>query len=399
MSRKPLIAHVLYRFDTGGMERFILTLVNGTGDRYRHALVCLDAFGPLRAEIADRSVPCIALHKRPGKDLRNYGRLWRALRQLRPDLVQTYNFGALDIAPIARLAGARRVVHAERGRDASDPTGVSARYRRLHHWVNPFVARFLAVSRDLQRWLVDDVGIASDKVQYIGNGIDVAPYTVPSRPGQPRPLLRDFAPNGTLLFVNVGRLDPVKDQAGLIDAFAALVARDSAARARLRLAIVGGGPACDALQRRIDDHGVADCVRLLGMRADVPAILAESDVFVLSSIGEGMPGAVLEAMAAGLPVVATRAGGTGEVVVDGRTGMLVPPRDHAALAGAIACYAGDADLCAAHGRAGRDRAEQRFSLSAMLAAYRALYDELLAPVHATGRTTAIGRPAPARKEH
>lgn len=114
MSGKPLIAHVLYRLDTGGMERVLITVINHTHSRYRHAVICLEGFGALRQQIADPQVICLALNKKAGKDWGCYFRLWKALRALKPDLVHTYNLGALDAAPVAKLAGVRRVLHAER---------------------------------------------------------------------------------------------------------------------------------------------------------------------------------------------------------------------------------------------------------------------------------------------
>jgi len=110
VTAKPLIAHVLYRLDTGGMERIAVSVINHTGERYRHAMICLAGFGGMRAQIEDISVPCLSLHKKPGKDWFCYFRLWRALRVLKPDLVHTYNIGALDAALVARLAGVKRVV-------------------------------------------------------------------------------------------------------------------------------------------------------------------------------------------------------------------------------------------------------------------------------------------------
>lgn len=377
MSTRPVIAHVLYRFDVGGMERFILRLINHTCDRYQHALVCLDDFGALRAEIGDSTVRCLALHKRPGKDVLYYFRLLHAIRSLRPDIVQTYNFGALDVAPFARLAGVRNVLHAERGRDASDPNGENLRYRRLHHWMEPFVTQFLAVSKDLQRWLVRDAGIDSSKTRYIGNGVDVGLYFAPERPGQLRPILGDFAPSDATLIVNVGRLDRVKDQAGLIDAFSLLSRMQNVSQAKFRLAIVGEGQEHGALQHLINTRGLTDHVRLLGLRNDVPAILAEADVFALSSLAEGMPGVLLEAMAAGLPIVATSVGGVSDVVCDGETGILVPPQDSAALAAALGRYVCGVALRQRHGRAGLQRVRARFSLTGMVSEYVALYDGLL----------------------
>lgn len=378
MNDKPLIAHVLYRLDTGGVERFVVTLVNRTRVHYRHALICLAGFGALRDEIEHDDVACVSLDKRPGKDWRCYWNLWRTLRALKPDLVHSYNIGTLDLAPIAKLAGVRRVVHAERGRDAADPNGQSRKYLSLRRWMSPFIARYLPVSRDLESWLVNDVGIDQAKVICIPNGIDTTKFAVPSRPVAARPITGEFAPPGTVMIMSVGRLDAVKNQTGLIDAFDRLCKFDKPAAARLRLAIIGDGDQRATLEGQITRLGLAYQVRLFGNRTDVPALLGEADVFVLSSIAEGMPGAVLEAMASGLPVVATRVGGTGELVIEGETGTLVPASDPDRLAAALNSYLLNEGLRLQHGRAGRSRVEDRFSLAAMLSTYATLYDELLA---------------------
>lgn len=377
MNDKPLIAHVLYRLDTGGMERFVVTLINRTGEHCKHALICLTGFGAMVKEIESAEVPCLSLEKKPGKDWLCYFRLWRALRALKPDVVHTYNIGALDVAPIAKLAGVRCVVHAERGRDAADPRGENRKYRRMRRWLAPFIARFLAVSRDLQGWLLDDVGIDESKVKYIPNGIDTERFDVEAAPHRGRRSLGDFAPDGTILIVTVGRLDAVKDQVGLVRAFGIL--RDSmpGMGERLRLAIAGEGNERQNIERQVAGLHLDSQVRLLGKRDDVAALLAECDIFALSSIAEGMPGVLLEAMASRLPVVATDVGGVGEVVVEGTTGMLVPAGDAQALAKALGAYCADEALRCRHGEAGRARVAARFGLNAMLSAYTALYDELL----------------------
>lgn len=377
MNRKPLIAHVLYRLDTGGMERVLVTVINRTQAKYRHAVVCLDQYTAYRDRIVDPEVPCFALHKKPGKDWPCYFRLWKVLRQLRPDLVQTYNSGALDAGPVAKIAGVRRVVHAERGRSADDPNGERRKSRALRRWLAPFIDRYLAVSRDLRDWLTEKVGIDPERVVYLPNGIDAAGFAISPARKSARPLLASFAPPGNILIGTVGRLDPVKDHAGLLAGFKLLCESLPEMRGTLRLAIAGEGSERPVLEAQIAQLGLEEQVCLLGNRDDVPAILAEFDIFVLSSIAEGMPGVVLEAMAAGLPVVATDVGGVKEVVSCGITGSLVPAGNPAALSHAMSNYVLDESLRVQHGSAGRRAAETRFSLEHMLSSYTALYDELL----------------------
>jgi sugar transferase (PEP-CTERM/EpsH1 system associated) len=372
---KPLIVHVLYRLDTGGMERILVSLINATADRYRHAVITLCGFGPLRAEIEHTVSACLSLDKKPGNDWRCYLRLWRALRRLKPDLVQTYNIGTLDLAPMVKLAGVRRLVHAEHGRDAADPNGENPRYRRLRRWMAPFIDRYVVVSEDLRHWLVERAGVQPSKVTYIANGIDLAAFDARRVVSRQRRLLADFAPPGSVLLGNVARLDKVKDQGSLLAAFALL--RDETAPSPCRLIIAGEGSQRGALQQQIDQLGLRETVRLLGDRNDVSALLAECDVFVLSSIAEGMPVTLMEAMASGLPVVATDVGGVSSVVDDGVTGTLVPARDPRALANALESYVADESLRRGHGAAGHARAVDHFSLNVMVASYVALYEALL----------------------
>lgn len=383
MKDKPLIAHVLYRLDTGGMERIAVSLINGTKDRYRHAVIVLAGFGPLRLEIEDSVVACVPLDKKPGKDWLCYFRTWRAIRKLKPDLVQTYNIGTLDLAPMVKLAGVRCLVHAEHGRDAGDPTGDIRKHHRMRRWMAPFITRYVAVSVDLKDWLTDRVGIPAPKVMHIPNGIDTAAFAVVREPPTARHLLGGFAPPCTVLVGNVARLDKVKDHAGLLAAFKLLREELGEQNIDCRLMVAGEGPQRDDLERQIVELGLTESVRLLGNRSDVAALLAECDMFVLSSIAEGMPLTLLEAMAAGLPVVATDVGGVASVVEQGVTGTLVPAGNPRALADALGAYSVDVALRRRHGDAGHARAVARFDLGAMVAAYTQLYDELL------GRPSAV----------
>jgi len=377
MNAKPRIVHVLYRLDTGGMENILVTLINQTCQRYRHALICLEGFSTFRERITDPDVPCVALHKKPGTDIGCYLRLWRTLKDLKPDLVQTYNIGAIDAAPVAKLAGVRCIVHAEHGRDASDPQGERRKYRYLRRGLSPCIDRFVAVSRELEDWLNAQVGIPQSHIVHIANGIDTTQFHRAVSARENRPLLKAFAPPGTLLIGTVGRLDAVKDQAGLITAFDELCELLPELRDDLRLVIIGEGPQRAALESQITNLELGDQVQLLGNRSDVASLLTECDIFVLSSVAEGMPVTLLEAMAVELPVVATDVGGMSEVVLSGNTGLLVPMGDPQALAKTLSSYVLDNDLRARHGAAGRERVETGFSLSDMVSAYTALYDGLL----------------------
>jgi glycosyltransferase involved in cell wall biosynthesis len=177
---------------------------------------------------------------------------------------------------------------------------------------------------------------------------------------------------GTPRVVTVGRLKPPKDYATLVRALAALPSGSFEA------VIVGDGPLRSEVQAEVNQLGLADTVRLLGERADVPELLADSDLFVLSSASEGLPLSVEEAMAAGLPVVASAVGGVPELVLDGETGYLVPPGEPDRLAAALGPLLADSALRRRMGSSGRSRAEERFDLTAFRRAHVELFERLLA---------------------
>lgn len=374
--RAPLVAHVIHRFQMGGLENGLVNLINRTPPgRFRHALVCLTESTDFRDRLDDPDVPVVSLHKQEGKDPACYVRLWRSLRQLRPAIVHTRNYAAIDCVAVAALAGVRHRVHGEHGWDMHDVSGTNRRYRTLRRIFRPFVSRYVSVSRDLDRWLGDWVGIPANRRTTICNGVDTARF---QPPGERQPLPVDgFAGPDDIVFGTVGRQEEVKDPVNLAQAFVRLVRRRPDIAPRLRLVMLGDGSLHEAVHDVLRDGGVAGQCWLPGARNDVPALLKAMDVFVLPSRNEGISNTILEAMASGLPVLATGVGGNCELVADGDSGLLVPPRDSEGLADAMDRYASDADLRRAHGSAARRRAESRFSLDAMVAAYMALYDELL----------------------
>lgn len=369
MRAKPLVAHVLHSLATGGLENGVVNLVLGTSTEINHAVVCLTSSAGAFARRLPREVPRYALGKRPGQDPQAFVRLVRLFRQLRPQVVHSRNWAAFDAVLAARLARVPVVVHGEHGRDISDPEGRHSRRNTLRRLLSPLVTRFVTVSDDLRRWLVSTVGIPAYKVTTIRNGVDLAKFAPADRAQVRRTLA---LPVEARIVGTVGRLDPVKDHVGLVEAFRR-IAGDFPDAALL---IVGDGPCRAALLATVEHLGLEGHVRLLGEREDVPRVLGALDVFALPSIAEGISNTILEAMASGLPVIATRVGGNPELVEDEVTGVLVPPRDPPALASAITRYFDDPGLATTHGKAGRQRAEEHFSLPTMCRAYAGLYQEL-----------------------
>jgi sugar transferase (PEP-CTERM/EpsH1 system associated) len=346
------------------LENGVVNVVNGVSG-LQHTVICMTTGGAL-AERLDPGVGVLALGKRPGHDPRTFLRLARLLRRLRPDVVHSRNWSTFDAVVAARLAGIRTVIHGEHGRDIADPEGRNRRRNRLRRACASLVDRFVTVSDDLRRWLVEEVGIPARKVTTIANGVD----TVRFAPGEGTGVrARLGLPPAGPIVGTVGRLDPVKDQATLLRAFARVrIDHPDAA-----LVIVGDGPCRQALTTLVSELELTTSAHLVGERHDIAALLRALDVFVLPSIAEGMSNTLLEAMATGLPVIATRVGGNGQLVEHGVNGTLVPVQDASALAAAIGGYLGDRRRRACHGEASRRRAVERFGLDHMRAAYEELY--------------------------
>jgi len=364
------ICHVIYRLDTGGLENGLVNLINRMDPvRFEHAVVCVDRSGPFRERITRPGVPVVELRKRPGFEAGFYRRAWSVFRRLAPDLVHTRNTAGLDAILPARLSGVRTILHGEHGRTADDPDGTHPRHNLLRRLHAPMVARFTTVSADLADWLVDTVGIARRKVQVLMNGVDVARFAPAA---VERHAVLPQIPDGAVVVGTVGRLDPVKGHLTLIDAVARLAV---AGEVPVHLVIVGEGPERAVLERRIHATGLGGTVHLVGECGDVPAVLRTFDIFCLSSLAEGISNTMLEAMATGLPVVATAVGGNRELVADRATGCLTPAGDPALLAAALEPVVSDAGLRQRWGDAARRRACEQFSLEAMVRRYEACYTD------------------------
>lgn len=365
---EPLIAHVVHRLDYGGLENGLVNLLNRLPDTTgRHAVVCMTRASDFRTRLRRPDIPVYEIDKRPGKDPGAYLRLWRLLRHLRPALVHTRNTGVLDCQPVARAAGVRTGLHGYHGWDVDDLHGQDPRRNRLRRLCDPFVRHYVAVSRQIESWMTGTLGIDPGRISRICNGVDTGRF----RPAQP--------PEAEFVIGTVGRLQAVKNQALLLEAFARLLADRPAERARLRLALIGDGPERGRLERMAVEAGMADRVDFAGWNDDVAASLASLSVFVLPSLNEGISNTVLEAMACGLPVVATAVGGTPELVSNGETGFLVDSGDVAGMAGRLAAYLDSPGLRQRHGTAARGRACHEFSIERMVADYDTLYRRLLGP--------------------
>lgn len=373
----PLIAHIIYALGTGGLENGLVNIINRAGtERYRHAIICLTGADEFASRLTAPGVQIYALNKRPGHDLSVYWRMLKLLWKLRPAIIHTRNLAALEMQLIGLFVPGVRRVHGEHGRDIYDLDGTNPRYRLLRRFLKPFVHRYIAVSEDLRGWLVNFIGIPESRVRQIYNGVDQEKFF--PRGSDPAELApAGFFPENGIILGTVGRLAEVKDQASLLRALQLLVTENSQLRGRIRLALIGDGPLFEKLKRNAEEFGVADLVWMPGDREDVPELLRMMDIFVLPSLAEGISNTVLEAMASGLPVIATRTGGNPELVDDGDNGFLVPVGDSAALAKSIAKLIGDPAAIKAMGLRGGEKVRLKFNWARTVEDYLSVYDEVL----------------------
>lgn len=360
------VAFCITDLDPGGAERALVQLVTRLDrKRWLPALYCLSAPGPLVEPLQAAGIPVACLGARHAGHLGVILRLRRELCRFQPELLQTFLFHANFAGRIAgRLAGVPHLVAGIR---------VAEKRGRMHLWLdrltNGLVERNVCVSQAVADFSMRVAGLRPEKVVVIPNGVDLSAFAdVP-----PADLTPFEIPPGSRVLIAVGRLDPQKGLEFLLDAMPQIVSQDH----RVHLLLVGTGPLRPAIERWIGGKGLAGNVHLAGWRADVPSLLRASHALVLASLWEGMPNAVLEAMAAGLPVVATCVEGTTELVRDRETGRLVAPGSAGELALAITEILQNPGRAAAMGQAGQNRVRAEFSWEKAVARYDALYASLL----------------------
>lgn len=388
------VIHVITRLDYGGSaENTMLTLLGQDRTRFRPTLVVGDphrwsAQGGLEAtwqqgqRLNQAGVPWVILrdlvrHPSPIRDLKTLWTLFCLFRRMRPTIVHTHTSKAGVLGRIAAwLAAVPVIIHTPHGHV------FYGHFSRPASWLFLQIERTLALvttsfialtTAEREDHVVRGVGRAEEWT-VIPSGIDLARFrSVEPRPDQ-RPALFDCPVDSTLVGT-VGWLTEVKGHRRLIEAFARL----TPSRPSLSLLIIGTGELHDDLAALASRLGIGDRVRFLGRRDDIPACLAALDLFVFPSQNEGMGRALIEAMAAALPVVATNVGGIPSIIEPGRTGLLVPPGNSEALASAMAELLDDRTRARAIGQAARESLGAEFNAAGMVRAIESVYGRCLQP--------------------
>jgi glycosyltransferase involved in cell wall biosynthesis len=362
------VLHVLESMVQGGAESLVVEHVRRAGPGIQTLVCALNRGGPALEEAGAAGAPTFLLSKH-GRRAGAVRRLARLMREERITVVNGHNpSGALYATLAAAWAGVPVVFRTEHS--FHYPGRHSAFYPGIETLITACTRRVVCVCQAVLESHVSRLPWAARRFVTVVNGISPAPHTR-ARADLRRELGLD---PGARVVLSVGSLSRQKAQQVLLEAFA----RATSPADPARLLLAGEGPLRAALEERIHALGLGGRVLLLGPRRDVADLMSAAELFALSSEREGLPVTVLEAMRAGLPVAATRAGGTGEAVEDGVTGRLVAVGDAAALGAALAELLGDAGARAAMGAAGRARWNQRFTAERMVRETEELYQRELA---------------------
>ena len=364
------VVHFLDSDTFGGCEAVVLSLLAGLDrSRWKPILFHYDAPGITRLlnEVNQLGISCRVVPRMTGKNKTNtLIQFCRQLSAAKPTVFHAHlnwplacRYG-LVAAKLSRVPAIVATSH------LYFPVPVERFGRLKQHLQASLIDRYIAVSNEVKKRLCNDLGITELKVRVVHNGIQLAPFDVPTDSN-----LRGLLVNGheRPIVFTPARLHPQKGHTYLLEAAAQIP--------DALFVLAGDGPDRDSIKQLVRRLGLEARVRFLGQRQDIPQLLASCDLFVLPSLYEGLPISVLEAMAAGKPVIATATGGTDEAVVNGSTGILVPPGNSTELAAAIRRLLTDRGLAAQFGAAGRSRAKQMFSSDSMVCGVTRVYDELI----------------------
>ena len=363
---KPHIMMIVLSLDMGGLERMVIQLIQGLLKRdVRITLVCLEQEGDLVDQLAKDNLQIIAFNKSPGLRFELANKIAGLVKSLNVDVIHSHNSGPHFYAALAvpLLLNKKKLIHTKHGRD--DPDNVK---KVLLNKISSFFTHtVVAVSSDASDVCRDIEGISPKKLAVIENGIDLSPYFDIDREAQTQRIN-----SGEIRLIHVGRLSLEKNQQLLLRVFASMLQTYPQAS----LTICGDGNQKAALVELAESLNISDKIDFVGAVNDVPQRLSSHDAFVLSSITEGLPLAIIEAMAGGLPVVSTDVGGMREVIINGENGYLVPSQDEQALLQALLSLCADPLHLQTMGDTAKDIIHANYSLNKMVDQYLRLYQSV-----------------------
>ncbi len=372
MSETIRVAFVVHVMQVAGAEMLVAETIRRLGSRIDATVFCLDAIGPLGEELQSEGVPVVSFGRRPGRDWRVVRVMARELRKRRIQVIHAHQYTPFFYSALARVAagGAPRLMFTEHGRHYPDVVG---RPRRVINRL--LLARLATETNAVCRFSADALravdGFSGVPVGVVENGIDPFRYRSTA---DVRAARQEVGLDAHREYIaNIARFHPVKDQASLVDAFH----RVASARDDVDLLLVGDGPLRPEIEGQVGRLGLETRVKFLGIRRDVPDVLAASTVFCLNSVSEAASLTLMEAMAAGRPVVVTDVGGNPEIVREGVDGLLVPRQDPGALAAALLQVLDSPEVAHRMGEAGAARVRDVYRIDRTVQRYFELYSGML----------------------
>lgn len=356
--KKIHVLHILLSLEIGGMEQVVADLITSLDhEKFTPVVACIESLGPIATELLTQGITVIQVDRMtPILSFVYPDKLIKLIRDYHIDVVHVHSGCWHKAALAARLCGVRNVIYTEHGRIFPDSKAVMF----LDRLYSPLTRHVVTVSDSLAEYMCSAVGIPANKISVIINGINVERFRI----------ARCFSSLGDSLRIGIiARLAPVKDIATLVQAMAIVYKRNP----RLVLSVVGDGPERNSLESLVKELGLTSVITFTGFRRDIPEVLKEIDIFVLSSLSEGTSITLLEAMASGKPVVVTNVGGNPAIVEQGVNGFLVSAGEADSLAQALLKLADDSELHQPMATANINKVTEHYSIQSMTRQYEALY--------------------------
>lgn len=366
------LAYVVNSLNPGGTEKLVVDMSQAYATEFDVAVICLGELGLWADLLREKNIPVYCLWRQPGLDMNVPARLASLFRRLRTDLIHAHQCTPWFYAALSRLLHSEpRLLFEEHGRFFPE---VENKKRAL---VNRLVIRrlthrFVAVSEDVKNRLVRYEGLDKDRIEVVYNGVSPGP-TLSHEERTLRRAELGFGPENFVVGT-VGRFDPIKNLPMLVNA----IHKASKGIPSLRGLLIGSGPVYSEIAGLVETLGPSRTMTLTGHREDARDLIACMDLFVLSSFSEGTSMALLEAMAAGVPVAVTDVGGNPEIVLENETGWVVPSNQVEGLVSVFLDAFNDPAQRARFAQAGKLRYEERFRFDKMIESYRRIYREMMA---------------------
>ncbi|MEZ6135223.1 MAG: glycosyltransferase [Pirellulaceae bacterium] len=383
---KPTICQVLHTLSVGGAEVLAREFAIQAAPSFRTVFACLDEVGEIGNQLLTKGFTVECLGRKPGLDRQLMGRLAKFCREQRVDVIHAHQYAPFVYAALSRwqsvgsiIGGRPPILMTEHGRHYPDVRKI----KRV--FANKFLFRqhdrCVAVGQGVKQALIDKEGIRTSRIEVVYNGIDVTRF---QRCQSTRAATREelgLAKNDIAVF-QVARINPLKDHETAIRTFSHL--KDML---NIKLFVIGDGELKPAVATLVHQLHLDGSVKMLGTRHDVDRLINAADISLLTSISEGIPLTLIEAMANGLPCVASNVGGVPEVVIDGTTGFLVAAKDDKSFAERVRLLATDADLRSKFGKAATARTREKFSDVEMHSSYQDLYRQMSVAIRPVRRVS------------